>query len=368
MSPFDLTNLPALKAWLGLPYAVGPNDPTLAALITASSRSIYAVLCRPSLLPRSYTDTIDLETRRVILRQWPVMQVTSVTLCGNPVPQDTNADLEASYGYALQPADSIPPGRPQALDLFGLDYWLTANLFGNAYRPGRQSLVVSYTAGYAVQNEAQTVPAAPLYQAAAFQPYGPWASDLGVTYAYPVISDEAQTVPAGAPYQLTAAQPLGAWVQDQGVSYATSGAPLTSVAGNPTTGQYSVAAGVYTFSAGDANAAVLISYRYIPTAGGAGLPLAAVSGAPARGQYSVAGGIYSFSPADAGQSILISYGYVPQDLAQAALELAAGRFRAAERIGVKSKSMGGQETIAYDMSPIAAPILSMLQPYQRVGV
>ena len=30
MSPFDLTNLAALKAWLGLPSAPGPNDATLA--------------------------------------------------------------------------------------------------------------------------------------------------------------------------------------------------------------------------------------------------------------------------------------------------------------------------------------------------
>ena len=99
MSPFDLTNLPALKAWLGLSPAAGPNDLTLTALITAASRSIYSALSRPSLLPQSYTEIIDLETRRITLRQWPVLQVTSVTLCGNAVPQDTNADLEASYGY-----------------------------------------------------------------------------------------------------------------------------------------------------------------------------------------------------------------------------------------------------------------------------
>lgn len=368
MSPFDLTNLPALKAWLGLPYAIGPNDATLTALITASSRSIYSALSRPSLLPQSYTDTIDLETRRVVLWQWPVLKVTSVSLCGRPVPQDASANLDAAYGYALQPGDGVPPGRPQALDLFGLDYWLNANLFGASYRTGRQSLIVSYTAGYAVQNEAQTAPAVSPYQVCAFQPYGPWASDLGVTYAYPVIRAEAQTVPASAPYQLTAAQPLGAWVQDQGVRYAATGAPLTSVAGTPVTGQYSVAGGVYTFSAGDANAAVLVSYGYIPSTGGVGLALAAVKGTPAQGQYSVVNGVYVFSQADAGQSILISYGYVPQDLAQAALELAAGRFRAAERIGVTSKSIGGQETIAYDMSPMPAPIRAMLQPYKRVGV
>jgi hypothetical protein len=141
---------------------------------------------------------------------------------------------------------------------------------------------VSYSAGYAVQNEAQTIPAAAPFQLSAFSPYGPCGSDLGVTYT------------------------------------ATS-APLAPVSASPTAGQYSVNAGIYTFSA-----------------------------------------------ADAGKSVSISYGYVPQDIAQATLELAAERFRAAERIGLKSKSIGGQETIAYDTSAMSAPIQAMLQPYMRV--
>ncbi|MGB7976104.1 MAG: hypothetical protein WCF81_17555 [Roseiarcus sp.] len=271
MSPFDLTNLAALKAWLGLPPAPGPNDATLSALVTAASRSIYAALSRPSLLPFSYAETIDLETSRVTLRHWPVVQVNSVTWRGIPVPPDENADLEASVGYALEPGDGVPPGRPQVLDLFG-----------HHYPSGRQSLIVSYSAGYAVENEAQGVPTAAPLQLSAFSPYGPWGSDLGVTYT-------------------------------------ATGAPLT-----------------------------------------------AVSALPAAGQYSVSAGVYSFSAADAGQLVSISYGYVPQDIAQAALELAAERFRAAERIGLKSKSIGGQETIAYDTSAMSAAIQGMLQPYKRV--
>jgi hypothetical protein len=270
MSPFDLTNLAALKAWLGLPPAPGPNDATLAALITAASRSIYALLSRPSLLPSSYAETIDLETSRVTLRHWPVLRMTSVRCRGIAVPPDENVDLEASVGYALEPGDGIPPGRPQALDLFG-----------HHYRPGRQSLIVSYIAGYAVQNEMQSVPAAAPVQISAFSPYGSWASDLGVTYT-------------------------------------ATGAPLT-----------------------------------------------VASASPGAGQYTVIVGTYNFSAADAGQPISISYGYVPQDIAQAALELAAERFRAAERIGLRSKSIGGQETIAYDTSAISAPIQAMLQPYKR---
>jgi len=271
MSPFDLTNLAALKAWLGLPSAPGPNDATLAALVTAASRSVYAALSRPSLLPGSYSETIDLETSRVTLRQWPVLQVTSVTWRGITVPPDENADLEASVGYALEPGDGIPPGRPQTLDLFG-----------RQYRSGRQSLVVTYSAGYAVQNEAQVVPATTPFQLSTLAPYGQWGSDLGVNYA-------------------------------------ATGVPLTLVLTSPRVGQYAVSAGIYTFSA-----------------------------------------------ADAGQSVSVSYGYVPQDLAQATLELAAERFRAADRIGLKSKSIGGQETIAYDLGAMSAPIQAMLQPYKRV--
>ena len=79
-------------------------------------------------------------------------------------------------------------------------------------------------------------------------------------------------------------------------------------------------------------------------------------------------GVYGFSAADAGAAVTIGYGYVPQDVAQAAIELAAERFRAAERIGLRSKSVGGQETISYDTSAISAPILAMLQPYKRVAV
>jgi hypothetical protein len=273
MSPYDLTTLAALKAWLGLPSSAGPNDATLSALITAASRTIYSILSRPGLLPRSYTETLDLETRRVYLRQWPVLQVNTVLWRGIVVPPDQNADLDASVGFALLPGDDAPPGRPQAIDLFG-----------DCYRPGRQGLVVSYRAGYVMQGETQTVPTTAPFQLAALAPYGPWASDLGVTYA--------------------------------------------------------------------AN----------------GAALAPAAAAPGAGQYAVSGAVYSFSAADAGQAVALSYGFVPQDVAQAALELAAERFRAAERIGLRSKSAGGQETISYDVSAISAPILAMLQAYKRVAV
>jgi hypothetical protein len=72
---------------------------------------------------------------------------------------------------------------------------------------------------------------------------------------------EAGTVEASTPYVVTAAN-AATFVADQGVVYAGSGLPLTKVAASPTVGQYSVAAGVYTFNASDAGQAVLLTYTY----------------------------------------------------------------------------------------------------------
>jgi hypothetical protein len=273
MSPYDLANLAALKAWLGLPAAPSASDATLAALVTAASRAILSALSRPGLLPQDYTELRDGDRRTLMLRHWPVLGVNAVTWNGIAVPQLAAGAVTAAFGYVLRPGDLAPPGAPQALDLFGV-----------ALSHRRVHVVIDYQAGYAVVGETQAVPAAAATrQLAALAPYGPWASDLGVTYAQ-------------------------------------SGEALTTVAGEPSAGQYAVSAGVYSFAA-----------------------------------------------ADAGASVSLSYGYVPQDLAQAALELAAERFRAAEHIGVRSKSLGGQETIAFDAAPISAPVLALIQPYRRVA-
>src|SRR5215469_10384278 len=62
---------------------------------------------------------------------------------------------------------------------------------------------------------------------------------------------EAQSVPASSPFTVTVAN-ASTWQDDYGVVYAATGLPLAKVASGPTAGQYSVAAGVYSFSASDA--------------------------------------------------------------------------------------------------------------------
>ena len=78
------------------------------------------------------------------------------------------------------------------------------------------------------------------------------------------IVGETATIP-GTPYEVTVAN-AATFTEDLGVVYAATGVPLTRVAAGPATGEYSVAAGVYTFAAADTTLGVVIDYTYTPTA------------------------------------------------------------------------------------------------------
>jgi hypothetical protein len=80
----------------------------------------------------------------------------------------------------------------------------------------------------------------------------------------------ATAIPA-TPFTITPVLPTaygtGTWVADRGVVNATTGLPMTAVTGTPNAGQYSVAAGVYTFSSADHSSgySVLISSDFSET-------------------------------------------------------------------------------------------------------
>lgn len=96
------------------------------------------------------------------------------------------------------------------------------------------------------------------------------ASDAGQTLE---ADKEAGVVPAATAYTITVANSAD-WTTDLGVVSVTTGLPMTRVASAPAAGQYSVAAGVYTFAAADANLAVKISYLYTNDAAGKTVNLA----------------------------------------------------------------------------------------------
>jgi len=91
---------------------------------------------------------------------------------------------------------------------------------------------------------------------------------FGQTMSSGILSDVYDTIGAAiptTPYTITPTVPgSGTWSQDLGVRD-SNGLPMTRVASAPTTGQYSVSAGVYTFAAADTGKTVFISYQYTAT-------------------------------------------------------------------------------------------------------
>jgi hypothetical protein len=80
-----------------------------------------------------------------------------------------------------------------------------------------------------------------------------------------VVNDVTGTAVPTTPFQITPTVPnAGTWTLDLGVTDA-NGRDFTRVTSGPTTGQYSVSAGVYTFATADTALVVFISYEYTAT-------------------------------------------------------------------------------------------------------
>jgi hypothetical protein len=132
------------------------------------------------------------------------------------------------------------------------------------------------------------------------------------------ITNQSAVIPTSPPYSVSAQAPYGDWASDGGVAF-SNGVSLTAVTGNPS-----------------------------------------------AGQYAVVNGVYSFAQQNAGSTVLLTYGYVPADLASCCMDWAAERYAYRSRIGQQSKSLGGQETVAFIVKDIPEFVVSVLSPYRRV--
>lgn len=132
------------------------------------------------------------------------------------------------------------------------------------------------------------------------------------------VTNESAVVPVNAPHSLSVLAPYGDFARDNGI-IDSNGSPLTLVAVDP-----------------------------------------------GAGQYTCQNGVYTFSGADAGATVFLTYGYVPADLGSCCIEWAAERYAYRSRIGQQSKSLGGQETIAFIVGDVPRYVAHSLQPYRRV--
>lgn len=137
--------------------------------------------------------------------------------------------------------------------------------------------------------------------------------NIRVTYTYGYQAQETTTI-TFEPYTVEALQ--GSWMGDVSVTDAVSGVAYTLCDGNPS-----------------------------------------------HLQYFIVGGMYIFSQDDYGSVVNINYNYVPYDLEQACIDLVAYKQVQATRIGIRSKSLLGKESVAYDPSGIPDTIMAALEPY-----
>lgn len=95
-SSFDLVVLADLKAWLD--SQSDDDDALLATLITQTSRTILTHIDR-AVLPVVHTETRDGGNETcLVLRQWPVTDVLSLTIDGRAV----GAASSQRSGYVLE--------------------------------------------------------------------------------------------------------------------------------------------------------------------------------------------------------------------------------------------------------------------------
>ena len=121
---------------------------------------------------------------------------------------------------------------------------------------------------------------------------------------------ETTSVPAVTPFTYSTIF-HASFAADQGVIYASSGLPMKTVASSPGAGQYSVAAGVYTFSSSDAGAAVLISYSYNVTGSGESI---VVNSQPIGPSITFSANLFASDPTTGKQFSLLLYNCVAEKL------------------------------------------------------
>jgi hypothetical protein len=129
----DLTNLTDVKAWLAIASTLNASDGILGELITSTSADFLRAIERVDFLADTYTEVREGDGgSRMVLRHWPVTEITTLTIGGAAV--EASAD-QIAPGYYLDA--QLDPERVNQLYLVGA-----------TFTDGAQ-VVVAYPAGYA---------------------------------------------------------------------------------------------------------------------------------------------------------------------------------------------------------------------------
>lgn len=202
-----LTTLAQLKAWLNI--TTDGSDAQLTLVIDAVSQFVLSYLGWDTFRRKTYTQNFrGYGKPSVLLRNWPVLGVTSVASGGGTFPASTFNNGMPSSGYYV----GDQRGGMQSLDLMG-------HTFGR----GVPSTVV-YEAGFE--------------------------------------TEQTGLVP-GDPFKVT---PTNDGVWSANIRVYLDGVLATETLGTPVAGQYQVSEwGDYTFAAADTGKTYIIEYSYTPS-------------------------------------------------------------------------------------------------------
>lgn len=291
----DLTTPARVQTWL--PDLTSASNAIVAQLISSMTALLYTKLNRARTFSQTFTRTIDgVGNYQILLPDYPVTGIASVQLGARiinlmPLPNPTTGVIPPpnfGYGYRFIPWAGNLPGDPAVLEFVN-----------GAWLAGVQNIKVAYTAGYLEQSEPATLPGTGGF--------------------------------SGGTASITVLQPQGIWCRDNGVVYASTGVALTPVSAITAVGQY------------------------IPP-------------------QDTSPGAYTFGVADANAAILISYSFIPADLEEACIQMVAERYSYRSRVGIIDKSLGCQETMRfwrgggrYQMFPELPPeVEALIMPYVSV--
>lgn len=267
-----LTNLSEVKSWLSLTGEDAATDVLLWRLIKSASAFAINYMNRDTMGRTEYNNQLldGYGNPWIVLREYPVISVDALSV-GSRIFSPA-AGTPPDNGYWL---DDVVRNAPQKLSLLGCMNFPRA----------RNSIMISYTAGYFITDELMRVGTEEI--------------------------DNSIRVPTKQFYLLYYT-----------VRLASNNATLEYVE-NPAPGP--------------------MQYWVNPETG-----------------------LYYFNSAQADLDVLVSYSYVPADIVMGVTELVGERFKAKDRIGVNSKSLGGQETVSFNNQSMSHQVREMFGPYRRV--
>lgn len=248
---------------------------------------------------------------------------------GNNLALTTYTETQSGVGNQMMMLRNWPAISVSAVKISNASYGFGGSMFGNSGLPSPPQNIPAQTQfganGYVLEAWDGALPGKP--QNVILSGYNYPRGNYNIQFTYQAgycIQNEAQTIPETSTYTVSPSVPNGPFSQDNTPTYASTGVAFVLSKVAPSVGQYQIAQD--------------------PSTGIA---------------------TYTFAAADAGQAIFLNYSFIPSDLENAVIDMIGERFKYMSRIGEKSHSLGGQETVSYDTSPLTNFDMLALNPYKK---